>query len=516
VALCHQRSFYMEYVVHKDLFRHLFEERIKKDFGHDASFATHDYVHDRKYRRDRVGSRLLGGGPEGVSQLHEIVHTLLTDDERTKVFPGVFDLGNFREVPEELRKYVHLEKELYKENNCTDAQDTLKTIKTRVATLLDRKFLDFFEQDKSKSLKVLKTLYRFQREYTTLFTLLTPPQKSGKPSFEIRDSYGIDSSTEEVEIIADLKAHLSFEIPNEKLKNIMSTYGQMRSVLDGVEDLLVTEAAAQSGGDLKIHGAIAEHITECIRKTLHFSEREPVKLPLDEYLFTYMLQLEHYHHMQAYAQLHDIIVSIETPFGKAMESIETFMWNVNLGNRSPQLVYIKTNSCESFFQENQPGFIHFYSRLFGRQIEELFYQKAIPHLRKLSEMFARAGLDDKVSLMALIGAMALVLTEQTKSTPYKPFWYGRKHISGGLFEFLKKVDFKHINLDVSEGSLRYWMGRANYLTYTILGQQEVFKARLLITKCINEGITRILETRDLDLLEERLSLFVSTTGGTSL
>jgi len=53
------------------------------------------------------------------------------------------------------------------------------------------------------------------------------------------------------------------------------------------------------------------------------------------------------------------------------------------------------------------------------------------------------------------------------------------------------------------------------LAYTILGQQEVFKSRLLITECINEGITRILDTRDINLLDEKLSLFVSTTGGTA-
>jgi acyl carrier protein len=498
-----------------EMFRDIMEEQVKECFGEDATFASHEYVHHRKFRKDRVGNRFLGGGPEGVSQLHELVNRMLTDDERERVFPGVYDLGNFREVPEELRKYVSLEEELLKENNGIDPHETLKTIKNRIASLLDRKFSDFFEEDKSKALKVLKTLYRFQREYKTLFTLLAPPQKSGKPSFEIRDSYGIDGSTEEVEIIADLKAHLSFEIPRERLKNIMSTYGQMRSVLDGVEELLANTAAHQSHGDVKAHSALAMHIADCVRETFNFPERQPAKLALDEYLFTYMIQLEHYHHMQAYAELHDVVVSIEPPFGKAMEDIDTLMWNVNLGNRHPQLIYIKTNSCESFFQDNQPGFIHFYSRLFGRLIDEPTYQKAVSHVGKFSEMFARADLDNKVSLMPLIGAVALILTEQAKSTPFKPFWYGRKHISGGLFEFLNKVDFKHINFDASEGSLRYWMARANYLTCTILGQQEVFKSRLLITNSINEGITRILDTRDLDLLEEKLSLFVSTNGGTA-
>ena len=514
IAPCHQ-AILMEYIVDKDIARRFIDKQIKEKFGDNFSFATHEYVHHRKYRKDRVGNRVLGRGPEGVSRLYEIVHRLLTDEERAVVFPSTFDLGNFRDVPVGLRKHIHLEGELYDENNNTDAQDTLKTIKSRITALLDRKFADFFEEDKSKSLKVLKTLYRFQREYKTLFTLLAPPKKSGKPSFEIRDSYGIEGSSEEVDLIADLKAHMSFELPPEKLKVIMSTYGQMRGVLDGIEDLLVTEAAVQCRNNIKNHRAIAQHIVECIRETLHFPGREPVKLPLDEHLFTYMLQLEHYHHMQANAELNDIVVSIEPPFGNAIEEIELLMCNLGLGNHSPQLILIETNYFEIFFQENQPSLIHFYSRLFKRKIEEAFYQSAIPHAVKLSKMLARAGLDDDTCLMALIGAMALVLTEQTKSTPYKPFWYGQKNISGGLIEFLNKVNLQHINFDASEGSLRYWTARSNYLAYTILGQQEVFKSRLLITECINEGITRILDTRDINLLDEKLSLFVSTTGGTA-
>lgn len=295
----------------------------------------------------------------------------------------------------------------------------------------------------------------------------------------------------------------------------MSTFGQMRGVLDGIENLLVTEAAAQCRNDIEIHKVIVQHIVECIRETLHFPDRKPVNLPLDEHLFTYMLQLEHYHHMQALSELNDIVVSIDPPFGEALEDIHMLMCNLGLGNQSSQMILIETNEFDIFFEEHQPCLIYFYSRLFQRKIDEPFYQKAIPHAVKLSQLIARAGLDNDLCLLAVIGAMALVLGEQTKSTPYKPFWYGRKHISGGLVEYLNKVDLNHLNFDASEGSLRYWTTRSNYLSHTIIGQQEVFKSRLLITNSINEGITRILDTRDLDLLEEKLSLFVSTSGGTA-
>lgn len=165
-----------EKVVDKDLFRHMFETQIKKEFGDNASFATREYVHDRKYRKHRVSGRIIGDGPEGVSQLYEIVHTLITDEERGRIFPGAFDLGSFQDIPAERCKYVELESEIYNETKI-DPEEVLKTIKKRIPDLLDKKFSNFFSKTPSKSLKVLKTLYRFQRDYKFLFTLLAPPIK---------------------------------------------------------------------------------------------------------------------------------------------------------------------------------------------------------------------------------------------------------------------------------------------------------------------------------------------------
>lgn len=504
-----------EKFVDKDLFRHMFETQIKKEFGDNASFATREYVHDRKYRKHRVSGRIIGGGPEGVSQLYEIVHTLITDEERGRIFPGAFDLGNFQDIPAERCKYVELESEIYNETKI-DPEEVLKTIKKRIADLLDKKFSNFFSKTPSKSLKVLKTLYRFQRDYRFLFTLLAPPHKTGKPSFEIRDSYGIDGSNEEVEIISDLKTHLSFEIPRERLRAIISAYGQMRGVLDAIEEMLIQQATSQCGNNLKKFELIVQYMSDCIESILKIEDREPVELPLDELLFTYLIQLEFSHHVAASSHLFDAVIANQPPFVESWSTIGQLMSNLGFQGISAQHFIRSTDDLIKDFTSGASSLINFYSTIFDREIDSATYSKALPLFEKLLKVHSYSEAYKNIRFTIAIGAMALVLTELHESTPYKPYWYGQGNITGGLVEFLKSVRFEHINLDSPEGSTRYWTGRLDYFTYAMVGQETIYKARLIFNKTINESIIRILETLDLDLLDEKLSLFVSTNGGTAL
>ncbi|WP_323661157.1 hypothetical protein [Pectobacterium versatile] len=499
----------------KKLFRRMFEMHIKKEFGENASFATYEYVHLRKYRKHRVGGRVLGGGPEGKTQLYAIVHQLLTDEERIKVFPGTFDLGNFREIRTELCKYAVLEKEIYNES-CTDAHDVLRTIKKRTGELLGKEFCVFFEENKSKSLKVLKTLYRFQREYKTLFTLLTPPQKSHKPSYEIRDAYGIDAACEEVEIISDLKSHLSFEIPSERLQSITSTYGQLRSVLDGIEDMLIQQAVSMCDNSQIKFLAIVDYMSTCAENILKFEGRETVQLPLDESFFIYLMQLEFYHHVEANVHVFDAVTTTPLPFVESLREIGNLMHDIGFENKSAQYLKRSIEQLKNDFISCAEIFIPFYCNLLNREIVTNTYFESIPLFEKLLKVFSHAGVQKEITFTIAISAMALVLVELHKSTPYRPFWYGQHNISGGLVEFLNNISLDHINLNSPEGSARYWTGRLEYFSYAIIGQARTYEASLKFNRCINNSIMRILDTQDTALLDEKLSLFVSTNGGTVL
>lgn len=497
-----------------NLFRNMFEMQIKEEFGENASFATYEYVHHRMYRRHRVGGRILGGGPEGKTPLYVIVHELLTDEERIKVFPHTFDLGNFKEVQTKLCKYTKLEEELYDEN-ATDAHDVLRTVKERTSELLGKKFNVFFQKDKSKSLKVLKTLYRFQREYKTLFTLLKPPQKNRKASYEFRDAYGIDAAREEVEIIADLKSHLSFEIPNKRLQSINSIYGQLCGILDSIENMLIQYAVNTCGNNQIIFLSMVDIMSNCVENILKFEEKETVQLPLDESFYIYLKQLEFYHHAEANIHVFDSVIAVPLPFIESWREIGNLMHDIGFGNSSAQHLQRSIEQLKNDFTSCAEILIPFYCNILNREITTNIYFESIPYFEKLLKVYFHTNFQEKTTFVIAISAMALVLVELHKSTPYRPYWYGWHNISGGLVEFLNNISFDHVNLNFPEGSVRYWTGRLEYLSYGIIGQTSFFEARLKFNRCINKNIMRILDTQDTTLLDEKLSLFVSTNGGTA-
>ncbi|KPZ00565.1 hypothetical protein [Pseudomonas syringae] len=495
----------------KELFRHMFENEVKAKFGDDASFASYDYVHHRNYRDLRVGGRMLGGRPESVSQLYVIVNDLITEEEKKAVFPGAFDLGNFKQLPENLQTYKALEDEIRKESK-VEAHDRLKKIKILALPLLGRSFSEFFSEDKTLTLKVLKTLYRFQTEQNKIFTLLAPPRISKKPSYEVRDCYGIEGSTEEVLLISDLKSHASFEMPRERLAFINSTYGKMRGLLDNVDWKLSQEAGVECGGSLQRFTQIVHHLATRIQSVLHVEVQEPVRLPIDEQLYTYLNRMELDHHTEGNLQLLSKVTEHEPPFGEVRDLIAELAKYIKLPLSTPQHLLIEAETCESQFRDSANSFKWFYSKLLDREIDNNTFEKALPLFGKLCKVLNFAEFKKHISMSLALGAMALVLSELHKSTPYQPYWYGKGTISGGLQEYLNAVRFEHWNLDAPEGSHRYWTGRVDYFSYTMLGQGNVFKGRVHLSNTINQSFMKILDTQDLELIDNKLTLFEAIFG----
>lgn len=495
----------------KKFFRHMFESEVKKKFGDDVSFTSHEYVHHRKYRELRVGGRMLGGGPESTSQLYTIVNELITNEERDLIFPGFFDLGNLKQPPEKLKTYKALEDEIRNESK-VEAHDRLKKIKKLASTILGRRFSEFFSEDKTKTLKVLKTLYRFQSEQNKIFTLLAPPRISKKPSYEIRDCYGIDGSTEEVLLLSDLKTHCSFEIPRERLASINNTYGSMRELMDNVDRILSQKAVVESGGNLQRFTQTIKDLITRVQDVLHIEDQEPARLPIDEQLYTYLTRIEFDHHTEGNEKLHSEILEHSPPFGEATSLIAELAHHIKLPHPKPQHLLINAETCETQFRDNANAFKWFYSELLGREIDNCIFEKALPLFGKFCKILSFAKLEKNINMSLVLGAMALVLSELHKNTPYQPYWYGKGTMSGGLQEYLKAVRFEHQNLDAPEGSHRYWTGRCDYFSYTMLGQADVFKGRVHLSNAINQSFMKILDTQNLELIEEKLALFEATFG----
>lgn len=192
------------------------------------------------------------------------------------------------------------------------------------------------------------------------------------------------------------------------------------------------------------------------------------------------------------------------------------MHNIGFKNITAQHLHRNIEQLINDFTSYAEMLIPFFCNLLNQEIAIYTYFESIPLFEKLLRVFSRTVSRKEITFIIAISAMTLVLVERHKSTPYKPFWYGQRNISGGLVEFLNNISFDHINLNSPEGSTRYWTGRLEYFSYAIIGQGCSYEARLNFNRCINNSIMRILDTQDTALLDEKLSLFVSTNGGTVL
>jgi len=84
---------------------------ISRQLGVDV--FSRDFLRDPSYFKDR-GGRVGGGAPTFQSLLRCLLHSGLSPEDRLRVFPGDFDLGNGRSIQDDLCTYEALIKELGK------------------------------------------------------------------------------------------------------------------------------------------------------------------------------------------------------------------------------------------------------------------------------------------------------------------------------------------------------------------------------------------------------------------
>lgn len=203
-----------------------------------VDLLSYDFVHDPSYLSDRCG-RVLGGEPQGRSLLRCLLHSGLSENDRARIFPGKFDLGNARLIPAEACTYEALRKELEPQRTADETRNnpldktTVKRLLKDVAALLGHAPPQEAEADVGQIFKVAKLLHGFkQREgLSQLLSILRPPSEA-KASLELTNPYPIGADSDLRWQLVDLHGYVSAEISSERLAEIDSTFGQIRSVLD--------------------------------------------------------------------------------------------------------------------------------------------------------------------------------------------------------------------------------------------------------------------------------------------
>jgi hypothetical protein len=204
---------------------------------------SYDFVRDPSYVKDRCG-RIIGGEVlDGQSVLRSMLHAGLTEGDRIQIFPGEFDLGNARSIPEDACTYEALTKELEEQrsqyessNNPLGKADVTRLLRNTAEllghTLPQERYAgagDFF--------KVVKLLHSFKQRdgLLQLMSILRPPTET-TAALELTNPYPRGANSDIRWQMIDLQGYLSAEISAERLTEIDGTFGSVRSVLDDAFD----------------------------------------------------------------------------------------------------------------------------------------------------------------------------------------------------------------------------------------------------------------------------------------
>ncbi len=169
-----------------------------------------------------------------VHETHSLVELicnyLLTEDERSEVFPSNYDLGNLHALDAESTRTARVT-EYLKAAYQRDPKPLLKSVKEDIKAWTGHDFKDYRDVDDSIAIKVLCAIYEFRvLIYSRLTSLLGSPTSEDGYSSEFRSAWPVeihgesaDKARNIVSAISDLKAMMTFQMGREdhSLRRVM-------------------------------------------------------------------------------------------------------------------------------------------------------------------------------------------------------------------------------------------------------------------------------------------------------
>lgn len=217
--------------------KHIVFYGLKERFKADV--FSRDFLRDPSYVDNRC-ERIIGGKTfDGRSVLRFILDSGLTDEERQEVFSEKFDLGNARIISDEECTYEAFSQEL-ELLDCPKTEgakfleraDIIRLLND-TASLLGHESPEERQPGAGQLFKVAKLLHEFKQRNGLLqiMHILRPPTEE-TASLELMNPYFYGAESDLRWHMVDLQGYLSSEISTERLGEIDSTFGLIRSSLD--------------------------------------------------------------------------------------------------------------------------------------------------------------------------------------------------------------------------------------------------------------------------------------------
>lgn len=500
-------------------FQYMREETIKAVSERAGLSATPDqtwypFVFDRKFADLRHAPTVFS------SQLRSVISSLfelLSDEERARVLPGVFDIGNSQTVPIEAQTYSALERELGHELNGSNS--LIKPIRREVTKLLGLSINDYLTIDRSMTLKVLKLLYRYQKGFEgglgsrELFSFLKVPDV--RASFEFRPSFegmGFPAAKDAVDkqrIIDELKVHLGSELGSDLRERVRLTFLRLALDVGIVEDELKNRLKRKFRHDRENYRKACVHVMEKIDKLgkTEYSRRKKQRLDLDMLIYIDRLQIENRN--KANADLFSALKQTKIPVRSVESAVIRFnaTFDPNCRGSDVNMIVCEWSELRLFLDHWSEELKHIMEQAFGLSITSEQYKLAASNALKCLELDPATFLQPlPITLLDVLGSlcMAYAYEKAPNSFRYKPYWHGQKNQTDRPLYHLNKSGSISPE-EIPEGRVIYWRECRRWIKSSLIDQLTYWEMELEIGLRINNNVSKIMENHDLN----SMSIFVN-------
>lgn len=502
-----------------ELIRKIVVDEIEKITGKPGEGVTRDYLFHRDYASHRAHGTVHT--PESRSVLQFLFETI-NEEERARLFPGIFDLGNLKiQGPATTRALMD---EFEKEGR-PDPTNFMRNARERqIAKLTGYPFNAYLDGDALKSLKVLKLLWLLNRGFSgQMFSYLTAPDSADEASLEVSRTYPMEVNAARSALLSDLATHLTLEMHQERRDDINKLFVNLRDMLDQVDAGFIGLAGTYSQGDPK---KLEKLLALAIKMLDDYQPGNPVPakplfMPLDETLFVHCSGLEFLH----FAKIYEQVVTVTTPtievhplngkLGCIEAAINAKMFRPSANPRIPLPAF------EGFAREHTDAFIDLLKEGMGHEIQRKVFDEAIPRAYRLLSSWAafnpRIGLGAlltgkaKIQPLEAAAALAAVCHQKINPTSYRPYWKGQQHDRGNVLSALDRIDPWHPKTTVEEEYFRFWDHQMKHFAHGFWGVPTLYRHKLTITQRLISAIEPAVRMRDTVLVRQRLAEYAQLT-----
>lgn len=455
----------------------------------------------------------------------------IDDEQRQRIFPGTFDLGNQTKSDAVFLK-KDLVKELAQEFGTVNAElltpnKAFKYIDPWIAAITGQTTEQHLARNSLKTLKVLKLFYRIMKQRRrTIFQLIRPLQDLVRPSMEHRDRHPLLKSEEQVWLLADIKAYLRMELDVTRATRIDAAFEALLPRLEGIINYLNGYVTLNRGDDIS---ALEKTTDSMIRAIFDNIDTDTTldassEALLDEHLYFYLQSLEFLNYAGEYTQIVEATTPQTpiTPIVLEIEMLREKLWQSGVGPYSGGPIAPLTESA-SIYATWKKDLAPLIEKAIRIPLESQKYDSLVKPAEELlyRHFMFKWGVEDptqySLGIFEYLNAACAIWHEMNTNTTYNVYWLGQPSQGQMILSTLDKSLRANLHPSaesVPEALNQIWVRRYRWIADAIKGQQQTNATKSKATMAVLHHVAATIRSGNIASIEKIISAapsFVTAT-----